>query len=59
MQVEVFDKNIKLSTALAKSPAKTKKIQSNHIFMSFLARVKLENLSLIKGLTTFGLKMTR
>ena len=31
--------------------------QGNHIFMSLLATVKLECLSLKKGLTTFGLKM--
>ena len=55
-KVEVFHKNIKSNTGLAKSPAKTKKTQSNHIFMSLLATVKLECLSLKKGLTTFGLK---
>ena len=55
-KVEVFHKNIKSNTALAKSPAKTKKTQSNHIFMSLLATVKLECLSVKKGLTTFGLK---
>ncbi|MCK5819417.1 MAG: transposase, partial [Psychromonas sp.] len=33
-KVEVFHKNIKSNTGLAKSPAKTKKTQSNHIFMS-------------------------
>ena len=41
-KVEVFHKNIKSNTALAKSPAKTIKTQSNHIFMSLLATVKLE-----------------
>ncbi|WP_094752206.1 IS701 family transposase [Psychromonas sp. CD1] len=56
-KVEVFHKNIKSNTALAKSPAKTIKTQSNHIFMSLLATVKLECLSIKKGLTTFGLKM--
>ena len=55
-KVEVFHKNIKSNTALAKSPAKTPKTQGNHIFMSLLATVKLECLSLKKGLTTFGLK---
>ncbi|MCK5818524.1 MAG: hypothetical protein KAH18_04575 [Psychromonas sp.] len=46
--VEVFHANIKLSTTLAKSPAKTKRTQSNHIFMPLLATVKLEYLSLKK-----------
>uniref|UniRef100_A0A6A7G527 IS701 family transposase n=1 Tax=Hirondellea gigas TaxID=1518452 RepID=A0A6A7G527_9CRUS len=56
-KVEVFHKNIKSNTALAKSPAKTIRTQSNHIFMSLLATVKLECLSIKKGLTTFGFKM--
>jgi hypothetical protein len=55
-KVEVFHKNIKSNTGLAKSPAKKEKTQSNHIFMSLLATAKLEGLSIKKGLTTFGLK---
>ena len=55
-KVEVFHKNIKSNTGLAKSPAKKEKTQSNHIFMSLLATAKLEGLSVKKGLTTFGLK---
>jgi hypothetical protein len=55
-KVEVFHKNIKSNTGLAKSPAKKVKTQSNHIFMSLLATAKLEGLSVKKGLTTFGLK---
>nr|WP_022940512.1 transposase [Psychromonas hadalis] len=56
-KVEVLHKNIKSNTALAKSPVKTIKTQSNPIFMSLLATVKLECLSIKKGLTTFSLKM--
>ena len=55
-KVEVFHKNIKSNTGLAKSPAKKERTQSNHIFMSLLATAKLEGLSVKKGLTTFGLK---
>jgi len=55
-KVEVFHKNIKSNTGLAKSPAKRERTQSNHIFMSLLATAKLEGLSIKKGLTTFGLK---
>jgi hypothetical protein len=55
-KVEVFHKNIKSNTGVAKSPAKKVKTQSNHIFMSLLATAKLEGLSIKKGLTTFGLK---
>ncbi|UJF17067.1 transposase [Vibrio sp. SS-MA-C1-2] len=36
-KVEVFHKNIKSNTGLAKSPAKKERTQSNHIFMSLLA----------------------
>jgi len=36
-KVEVFHKNIKSNTALAKSPAKTVRTQSNYIFMSLYA----------------------
>jgi hypothetical protein len=55
-KVEVFHKNIKSNTGLAKSPAKKVQTQSNHIFMSLLVTAKLERLSVKKGLTTFGLK---
>ncbi len=55
-KVEVFHKNIKSNTGLAKSPTKKERTQSNHIFMSLLATAKLEGLSVKKGLTTFGLK---
>jgi len=56
-KVEVFHKNIKSNTGLAKSPAKKEKTQSNHIFMSLVATARLECLSLKVGVTTFGLKM--
>lgn len=55
-KVEVFHKNIKSNTGLAKSPAKKERTQSNHIFMSLHATAKLEGLSVKKGLSTFGLK---
>jgi hypothetical protein len=55
-KVEVFHKNIKSNTSLAKSPPKKEKTQSNHIFMSLLATAKLEGISIKKGLTAFGLK---
>jgi len=41
-KVEVFHKNIKSNTALAKSPTSTIRTQSNHIFMSIYASAKLE-----------------
>lgn len=54
--VEVFHKNIKLNNALAKSPAKTVRTQSNHIFMSLNAVARLECLSIKKKMNTFALK---
>jgi hypothetical protein len=55
-KVEVFHKNIKSNTGLAKSPAKTIRTQSNHIFMSLYASAQLECLSIKKKLGTFALK---
>jgi hypothetical protein len=51
-RVEVFHKNIKSNTGLAKSLAKKEKTQSNHIFMSLLATPRLERLSIKKRVTT-------
>lgn len=55
-KVEVFHKNIKSNTSLAKSPAKTVRTQRNHIFMSIYATAKLECLSIKKKMNTFALK---
>jgi len=55
-KVEVFHKNIKSNTGLAKSPTKVKRTQSNHVFMSLYAAAKLEILSIKKKLKTFDLK---
>ncbi|MDQ7058177.1 MAG: transposase, partial [Ghiorsea sp.] len=55
-KVEVFHKNIKSNTALAKSPTKVKRTQSNHVFMSLYAVAQLETLSIIKKMNAFALK---
>ena len=55
-KVEVFHKNIKSNTGLAKSPTSTARTQSNHIFMSLYATAKLVCLSINQNLTTFALK---
>ena len=55
-KVEVFHKNIKSNTALAKSPTKVLRTQANHIFMSIFAAAKLEMLSIKQKVTTFTLK---
>lgn len=45
--IEEFHKSIKQNASLAKSPTKTVNTQSNHIFCTMLAFVKLETLKLI------------
>ncbi|MCP4325210.1 MAG: hypothetical protein GY951_09055 [Psychromonas sp.] len=55
-KVEVLHKNRKSNTGLAKSPAKKVRTQINHTFISLFATAKLEELSVKKRLTTFGLK---
>ena len=44
--VEVFHKSLKSNASLAKSPTKTVRTQSNHVFMAIFAAFKLECLSL-------------
>ena len=55
-KVEVFHKNIKSNTSLAKSPTKVVRTQRNHIFMSLYAAAQLETLSIKQKLNTFALK---
>ncbi len=54
--VEVFHKNIKSNTGLTKSPTSTVRIQSNHIFMSIYASVKLKILAIKHEMNTFTLR---
>lgn len=55
-KVEVFHKSIKSNTSMAKSPARTVRTQSHHIFMSLYATARLEMLSIQQGLNKFALK---
>jgi len=55
-KVELLHKNIKSNTALAKSPTKVVRTQSNHICMSLYAAARLETLSIKKNMTTFALR---
>jgi len=55
-KVEVFHKNIKSNTALAKSPTSTVRTQSNHVFMSIYASAKLEILAIKHKVNTFSLR---
>lgn len=47
---------MKSNTSMAKSPARTVRTQSNHVFMSIYAAARLECLSIKQGLNTFALK---
>jgi DDE superfamily endonuclease len=54
-QVEVFHKSLKSNANLAKSPTRTVRTQSNHIFLSICATFKLECLSIKNKLNPFAL----
>lgn len=54
--IEEFHKSIKQNASLAKSPTKIVKTQSNHIFCSMLAFVKLETLRLKTQMNHFAIK---
>ncbi len=54
--VEEYHKSIKQNTALAKSPTRTIRTQSNHLFASILAYVKLEKYKFTTSLNHFALK---
>ncbi len=51
--MEVFHKSLKSNASLAKSPTKTTKTPSNHVFMSIYSAFKLECLSLKHKLSRF------
>lgn len=54
-KVEVFHKSLKSNANLAKSPTRTVRTQSNHIFMSICAAFKLEGLSIKNKLNPFAM----
>ncbi len=54
--VEEYHKSLKQNTAIAKSPTRTVKTQSNHIFASIMAYVKLEKLKFTSKLNHFAMK---
>jgi len=55
-KIEPYHKSLKQNAALEKSPTKTQRTQSNHIFCSILAFVKLEKLRLTEKLNHFAFK---
>ena len=54
--VETFHKSLKQNAALEKSPTKTIRSQSNHIFAAMIAFIKLERLKLAHQTNHFALK---
>jgi hypothetical protein len=54
--VEEYHKGIKQNAAIAKSPTRTVTTQSNHIFGSIMAYVKLEKLKFTSNLNHFAMK---
>jgi hypothetical protein len=55
-QVEEYHKSLKQNTSLACSPTRTKRTQSNHLFLSLCAFVKLEALKIKTQCGHFALK---
>ena len=55
-KVETFHKTLKSNAALAKSPTRTERTQSNHCFMSIYAAFRLEGLRLKHGINHFALR---
>jgi hypothetical protein len=55
-KIEEFHKSIKSNTGYANSPAHTVRTQSNHLFLSMLAFVKLEALKISQKENHFALK---
>jgi hypothetical protein len=54
--VEEYHKSLKQNAAIAKSPTRIVKTQSNHIFASIMAYVKLEKLKFSSQLNHFAMK---
>jgi hypothetical protein len=55
--VEVFHKSLKSNANLAKSPTRTVRTQSNHVFMSICAAFKLECPGLKNKLSPFSIRL--
>ncbi len=55
-RIEEFHKSIKQNASLAKSPTRTVRTQSNHVFASIIAYCKLEMLKVKTKLNHFALK---
>ena len=54
--VEEYHKSLKQNASVAKSPTRTVKTQSNHLFASIFAYVKLERLKFANKMNHFAMK---
>ncbi|MCP4049765.1 MAG: transposase [bacterium] len=54
--VEEYHKSIKQNTGIAKSPTRTIKTQTNHLYASILAYIKLEKYKFVSKLNHFSIK---
>lgn len=55
-KVEEYHKSLKVNAALAKSPTKTIRTQSNHVFSSIYAFFKLEKMKIAQKMNHFALR---
>jgi hypothetical protein len=55
-QIEIFHKSIKQNASLSKSPTRTIRTQSNHLFASLIAYCKLELLKVKTSMNHFAIK---
>ncbi len=54
--VEEYHKSLKQNAAIAKSPTKTIRTQSNHVFAAMIAYIKLEKLKIAHQINHFAMK---
>lgn len=54
--VEEYHKSLKQNVSIAKSPTRTVKTQTNHLYASIMAYIKLEKLKLINKMNHFAMK---
>ena len=54
--VEEYHKSIKQNTAVAKSPTRTIRTQTNHLYASLLAYIKFEKYKFTSSLNHFAIK---
>lgn len=54
--VEEYHKSLKQNASIAKSPTRTIKTQSNHLYASIMAYIKLEKLKFVNKMNHFAMK---